>query len=95
MSKHCHSAAAVYRCPYTTDMFNQEGNQAMNIEELIEAAEQAHTHAAEAKRVALDACAHASVYLGKAEEAETKTKQLLNLLREQQEQGVKQGKENL
>jgi len=87
MSKHCHSAAAAYRCPYTTDMFNQEGNQAMNIEALIEAAEQAHTHAAEAKRVALDACAHASIYLGKATEAQVETKQVLDLLRKLKEQG--------
>jgi len=72
MSKYCHSAAIAYRCPYTTDMFNPEGNQTMSIDELIEAAKQAHTQTAEAKQVALDACARASVYLGKATEAKAK-----------------------
>jgi len=86
MSKHCHSAATPYRCPYTADMFNPEGNQTMNIEALIETAERAHTHAVEAKRVALDACSRASVYLGKATEAEVETKQLLDLLRKLKEQ---------
>jgi len=86
MSKQCHNAAAAYRCPYTTDMFNQEGAKAMNIEELIETAKQAHTHAADAKQLAFDACARASVYLGKAEEAETKAKQLLDLLHQFKEQ---------
>jgi len=86
MSKKYHSAATAYRCPYTTDMFNPEGNQAMSIDELIEAAKQAHIHTAEAKQVALDACARASVYLGKATEAETSTKQLLDLLYKLKEQ---------
>jgi len=85
MSKQCHSAAAAYRCPYTTDMFNPEGNQAMNIEALIETAKQAHAHATDAKRLAFDACARASVYLGKAEEAETKAKQVLDLLHQLKE----------
>jgi len=86
MTKQCHSTVPPYRCPYTTDMFNQEGNQAMNIDALIQAAEQAHAHATDAKRLAFDACARASVYLGKAEEAETQTKQLLELLRQLKEQ---------
>jgi len=58
----------------------------MNIDALIEAVEQAHTHTTGAKQVALDACARASVYLGKATEAETNTKQLLDLLRKLKEQ---------
>jgi len=59
----------------------------MNIQALIEAAEQAHAHAADAKRLAFDACARASVYLGKATEAEVETKQVLDLLRKLKEQG--------
>jgi len=86
MTKKCHSTVTPYRCPYTKEMFNQEGNQAMNIDALIQAAEQAHAHATDAKRLAFDACARASVYLSKAEEAETQTKQLLDLLHKLKEQ---------
>jgi len=86
MLNQCHSTPTPYRCPYTDDLFNQEGNLTMNIEALIEAAEQAHAYATDAKRLAFDTCARASVYLGKAEEAETKTKQLLDLLSQLKEQ---------
>jgi len=82
MSKHCHSVATPYRCPYTTDMFNPEGNQAMNLEAIIETAEITYAHATEARQAALEACARCGAYLDKAKQAEADAKQILDWLRE-------------
>jgi len=86
MSKQYHSATTPYRCPYTNDLFNQEGNQAMNIETLIHKAEAAYHHAIESREAALDACARAGIYLDKAKQAEADAKQLLDLLNQFKEQ---------
>jgi len=83
MPKQYHSTAMPYRCPHTIDLFNQNGNQTMTIEELIEKAEVAYNHAVDARQAALDACARCGTYLDKAKQAEDDAKQLLDLLREQ------------
>jgi len=75
-----------YRCPYTIDMFDREGNQIMNIEAFIPKAETAYHHAIEAREAALDACARAGIYLDKAKQAEADAKQLLDLLHQFKEQ---------
>jgi len=75
-----------YRCPYTIDMFDREGNQTMNIEALIPKAEAAYHHAIETREAALDACARAGIYLDKAKQAEADAKQLLDLLNQFKEQ---------
>jgi len=87
MFKQCHGATTPYRCPYTNDLFNQEGNQTMNIEALIPKAETVYQHAIEAREAALDACARAGIYLDKAKQAEADAEQLLDLLHQFKEQG--------
>jgi len=53
----------------------------------VNSAEVAYTHAIEAREAALEACARAGTYLDKAKQAETDTKQLLDLLHQLKAQG--------